>query len=129
MRIPISAAKKVAEEQNCRQVILLAWDGELTHIVTYGKTADDCAQAATGGNLLKEKWGWPECNDQPSRVKKLQSELSTLRGAAEEMESSLKLAISNLDGHTGQDPKHCESCAVIVAAESALARYQATKKG
>lgn len=78
-RIPISAAKKVAQDHDCRQVILLAWDGQLTHIVTYGKTADDCAQAATGGNLLKAKWGWPECNDQPSRVRVLEKENAILR--------------------------------------------------
>jgi hypothetical protein len=70
-RIPVSAAKDVARKHNCRQVIVLAWDGELTHIVTYGQSVEDCAQAATGGNLLKEKWGWPECNDQPSRVLRL----------------------------------------------------------
>lgn len=69
-RLPISAAENVAKEHDLRQVILLAWDGELTHIVTFGKTVEDCAQAAQGGNILKEKWGWPECNDQPSRAKK-----------------------------------------------------------
>ncbi len=89
-RIPISAAKKVADEQNCRQIILLAWDGELTHIVTYGKTTEDCAQAATGGNLLKEKWGWPECNDQPSRVKKLTAEVEELRKELAEARDSIK---------------------------------------
>jgi hypothetical protein len=78
-RIPISAARRVAKDNDCRQVIILAWDGELTHIVTYGKSADDCAQAAQGGNLLKQKWGWPECNDQPSRVRKLQEQLKTCR--------------------------------------------------
>lgn len=81
-RIPVSTAKRIAEAENCRQVILLAWDGELTHIVTYGKTADDCAQAAVGGNMLKEKWGWPECNDQPSRVKKLEKQLAERESAA-----------------------------------------------
>lgn len=78
-RIPISAAKQVAVEHDCRQVILLAWDGELTHIVTYGKSIEDCAQAAEGGNRLKQAWGWPECNDQPSRVKKLEKEIAELR--------------------------------------------------
>lgn len=78
-RLPVSAARRIAEEYDCRQVILLAWDGELTHIVTYGKSADDCSQAADGGNMLKQKWGWPECNDQPSRVKKLMAEIERLK--------------------------------------------------
>jgi len=77
-RIPITVAGQIAEKHNCRQVIVLAWDGELTHVVTYGKTVEDCAQAATGGNLLKQKWGWPECNDQPSRVKKLERRIAEL---------------------------------------------------
>lgn len=77
-RIPIKVAKNVAEETNCQQVILLAWDGKRTHIVTYGKTADDCAQAAAGGNMLKDKWGWPECNDQPSRVRVLEKRVKEL---------------------------------------------------
>lgn len=45
-RIPIKAAKRVAEEHGLRQVILLGWDGENTHIVTYGVTKADCAAAA-----------------------------------------------------------------------------------
>ena len=61
------------------QVILLAWDGTRSHVVTYGKTVEDCAQAAAGGNMLKQRWGWPECNDQPSRVKKLQAEIEDLK--------------------------------------------------
>jgi hypothetical protein len=79
MALIIRIAREVAEQTASRQVILIAWDGELTHIVTYGKTADDCAQAAAGGNMLKEKWGWPECNDQPSRVRKLEREIEKLR--------------------------------------------------
>jgi hypothetical protein len=68
-RIPIKAAETVGKEHGCRQVILLAFDGELTHIVTWGNTVEDCAQAAQGGNLLKAKWGWPaDTKSQPSRV-------------------------------------------------------------
>ena len=78
-RIPVSAAKAVGEAHNCQQVILLAWDGKLTHVVTWGKTTEDCAQAATGGNLLKEKWGWPECNDQPPRVRALERKILELQ--------------------------------------------------
>lgn len=45
-RIPISTAKEVAEKHDLRQVLLIGWDGELVHVVTYGKTKDDCAKAA-----------------------------------------------------------------------------------
>jgi len=79
MKLPIKAARDISKQYNLRQVILLAWDGELTHIVTYGKSKEDCSQAADGGNMLKQKWGWPECNDQPSRVRKLEAEIVALR--------------------------------------------------
>lgn len=82
-RIPVKAAKEIAQQYDCRQVILLAWDGSYTHVVTYGKTADDCSQAADGGNMLKQKWGWPECNDQPSRVQRLEAEVARLTKALE----------------------------------------------
>lgn len=53
-RIPIAEARRVAEAQNCKQVVLLAWDGELVHIVTYGQTKADCRQAAKAGRALNE---------------------------------------------------------------------------
>lgn len=45
-RIPVSAAKKIAEEFGLKQCLLIGWDGELAHIVTFGKTKADCAAAA-----------------------------------------------------------------------------------
>ena len=77
-RIPIKAARHLGHEYDCRQIIVLAWDGTLTHVVTWGKTIDDCSQAADGGNRLKEALGWPEHNDQPSRVRKLEARIREL---------------------------------------------------
>lgn len=70
-RIPISAAKRIAEELGLKQIILTAWDGELMHVVTYGKTIADCEQAAIGGNFVKKALGYPEedCKTMPSRWK------------------------------------------------------------
>lgn len=70
-RIPISAAKKLAQEFDLKQVILTAWDGERTHVVTYGKSLEECKQAAQGGNLIKKVLGFPEemCADMPTRVR------------------------------------------------------------
>lgn len=82
-RISINAARQVGEENGCKQIILLAFDGKLTHIVTWGKTTEDCEQAAHGGNLLKQKWGWPECNDQPSRVKAMLAKIKAQKKALE----------------------------------------------
>lgn len=79
-RIPIKAARDVGREHGLQQVILVAWDGELTHVVTWGKTVEDCSQAADGGNRVKTALGWPEslCQDQPSRVRKLQERVKQL---------------------------------------------------
>lgn len=45
-RIPISTAKLIAEKHNLKQVLLIGYDGELVHVVTYGKTKADCEAAA-----------------------------------------------------------------------------------
>ena len=80
-RIPIKVAKDIANKHDLRQVILVAWDGKLTHVVTYGKTIEECDQAAVGGNLVKRALGWPEsmCKEEPSRVKKLKEEIKKLK--------------------------------------------------
>jgi hypothetical protein len=45
-RIPILAAKNVADKYGLKQVLLIGWDGERVHVVTYGKTKADCEAAA-----------------------------------------------------------------------------------
>lgn len=50
---------RIAEDYGKRQVILVTWDGSLTHVATYGATAAECRQAAQGGNLVKAALGWP----------------------------------------------------------------------
>jgi hypothetical protein len=74
--VPITAAKKIAEEFDKDQVIVVCWDKEhgRTHVTTYGKTTEDCAQAAQGGNFVKKALGWPdeECKATPERLRKEQ---------------------------------------------------------
>ena len=70
-RLPIQDAKEIAHKRGLRQVILLAWDGELSHVVTYGKSVEDCDQAAQGGEKMKKLMGWPNWKAAPSRVKRL----------------------------------------------------------
>lgn len=64
--IPISAAQALAECLDLRQVIIVAWDGEVTHVVTYGGSVRDSANAAAGGNLVKRALGWPDNLDTES---------------------------------------------------------------
>lgn len=45
-RIPVAAAKSVAEQFGLKQCLLIGWDGDRTHVVTYGVTKADCEAAA-----------------------------------------------------------------------------------
>ena len=50
--IPISVAEKIGKKFKCKQVLLLTFDGERTHIVTWGKTKKDCEEVA----IAQEWW-------------------------------------------------------------------------
>ncbi len=87
-RLPIQDAKELAHKRGLRQVILLAWDGSRSHVVTYGKSEEDCDQAAMGGAKMKKLMGWPDWNQEPSRVKRLRTENKKLRARVRELESA-----------------------------------------
>ena len=73
-RIPINWAKKIAEDLGYTQVIIHAYDGEagIQHVTTYGKSLEDCKNAADGGNAIKRLLKWDEelCNAKPKRLQK-----------------------------------------------------------
>lgn len=99
-RIPISAAKRIAADHDLRQVILFAWDGKASHIVTYGKSVEDCAEAADLGNKMKRGLGWPESlqSAEPSRVKKLRATLNRRTRLLQTIASGLR-ARADYDPH------------------------------
>ncbi|HWJ40817.1 MAG TPA: hypothetical protein VNT29_06775 [Candidatus Limnocylindrales bacterium] len=72
IKIPIEAAKRIADEYDQAQVILLTYcrRTDTTSVVTYGRNAEDKEQAADGGNFVKKALGWPEelCHDRPAAV-------------------------------------------------------------
>ena len=78
-RIPITAAKKIGEEFGYTQIIIHAYDGETECqcVTSWGKSLDDCDNAAQGGNAIKKLLGWPEelCNAVPNRTKKRKKKL------------------------------------------------------
>lgn len=82
-RVPISAASNIGKEYGYSQVIITSFDKQTgtTSVCTWGETANDCAQAAEGGNFVKKALNWPpeKCDDQPSRVKKLMAEITDLK--------------------------------------------------
>lgn len=91
-RIPISQAKAFAIANDLKQVIIAAWDGELTHIVTYGDTVEACAQAASGGNKIKKALGWPaDLDAEPSRVSALKDRIGMLEGMNEAQADIIKM--------------------------------------
>lgn len=71
-RLPIKIARDIGKKSDLKQVIIIAWDGTLTHVVTWGKTLDDCIGAAAAGNAYKVALGFPpeKCKDMPARAKK-----------------------------------------------------------
>jgi hypothetical protein len=85
-RIPIAAAKRIAKEYALRQVIIMAWDGKLTHCVTYGVSVEECDQAAQGGNRIKQALGWPESlRAEPSRVRAMRRRIESLLAEVAEL--------------------------------------------
>jgi hypothetical protein len=79
-RIPISAAKRISVDYNFPEVIIFAYDpvsGD-QHVTTYGRTLEQCKDAAKAGNYLKKALGWPEklCNTQPARAKRQKLEVT-----------------------------------------------------
>lgn len=80
MKIPIKALKELAKKYDLTHVIVFGHDEENDHIATYGKSVEQCSQAADFGNKLKDALGWPKSlQAQPSRVKKLEKEIKELK--------------------------------------------------
>lgn len=82
-RIPISDAKTIGNKLGYTQVIITAFDKTTgtTSVCTWGKSQEDCIQAAQGGNFVKKALGWPpeKCNDKPSRQIRNEKLLSLLK--------------------------------------------------
>jgi hypothetical protein len=80
-RIPISDAKAIGINHGYTQVIITAFDKNtgITSVCTWGKSLEDCVQAAQGGNFVKKALGWPpeKCNDKPARQIKKEKQNST----------------------------------------------------
>ena len=73
-RVPIKAAKDVAQAFEKDQVVIVSWDEGTgtTWVTSYGRTQADCALAANLANMIKKTvLGWPEelCRSAPARVR------------------------------------------------------------
>jgi hypothetical protein len=54
-KIPVSTAKLVAKKHKLKQCLLIGWDGEMVHVVTYGETPEDCRLAAQAQDFWTSK--------------------------------------------------------------------------
>lgn len=73
-RIPIKAAKDIAEKYDGSIVCIVAWDGKTgkQHVTTFGVSKQECEWAALLGNSIKRevlKWPEEQCNAIPARIK------------------------------------------------------------
>jgi len=78
MKIPVSDLEALAEKRDLSHVIVLAHDldGKTDHVATYGRTIEQCSEAADFGNKMKDALGWPESlHAQPPRVTLLQIDI------------------------------------------------------
>lgn len=79
MRIPIKAAKEIANKFGFTHIIIFAYNPDLQHITTYGKSVEACDEAAVFGNKIKDFLEWPESlRAEPSRVRKLKERIKYL---------------------------------------------------
>jgi hypothetical protein len=84
--ISIDDAKRLSETSDLRQVIIFGWDGARTHVVTYGKSVVDSAQAAAGANVIKRGWEWPDDTIvEPERIQALHDRIAELEEEVEQL--------------------------------------------
>jgi len=73
-RIPISAARKISTDYDFPEVVIFGYDpgSGAQHITTYGRTLEQCKDAAKAGNYLKKALDWPDelCHAEPARAKR-----------------------------------------------------------
>lgn len=91
-RIPVSDAKHFGEKNNQTQVLILCRGADgFDHVVTWGKSVEQCDEAAIMGNRLKTMLGWSSnTSAEPSRIKKLRDENLSLRAVMGELVEALK---------------------------------------
>ena len=88
--ISVEEAKALAEKFGLSHIVIYTHkkSAEESSITTYGKTTEQCAQAAGFGNNMKSLLDWPKSlHDQPPRVKALEDRIA-------ELEDELRIARS-----------------------------------
>jgi hypothetical protein len=89
MNIPIKALEELSKKCGYDHVICFATKGKEQYVATYGRTIEECDQAAQFGDKMKDGLGWPESlHAAPSRVRKLQKQVKELELLLMEMRNA-----------------------------------------
>ena len=97
--IPVSSAQALAESLDLRQVVIVAWDGDKTHVVTYGGSAADSDNAAKAGNQVKKMLGWPEnLQSESPKVLQLQERVAELEKRLADLNSLREFKVHVVEG-------------------------------
>lgn len=90
--VPISVAEEISQVYGQKQVIIFAWDGNITHATTYGVAVEDSAAAAAGANKIKSIWDWPANTIvESARVQALYNRIKYLEREVLELNSAIGL--------------------------------------
>ncbi len=89
--IPISAAKRIAEDYGYDQVVIMARRCHTTpephgeHITTYGRTVEHCCIAAIMGDKLKEIAQWSGVDETTQKIADLEVKVAEQAAEIESM--------------------------------------------
>jgi hypothetical protein len=80
MNIPIKVLKEFSQKYGYSTVVMFATNSnQMQYIATYGRTIQECDQAAQFGDMMKDALHWPESlHAAPSRVRQLQKRVKEL---------------------------------------------------
>lgn len=108
-RIPIAAAKRVADEYGYQQVVVVAraiGDDGGEHVTTYGVDKAHCDVAARIGDFFKHKlMGWPQKQQSEADVALTASRerCKALEGALREIAERAELVADSVNLHNAMD--------------------------
>jgi len=104
MRLPIKALRELANRYGYSHVIVYAYDSKnnMQHVGTWGRTVNECDQAARLGNMMKDALKWPQSlYADPNRVKRLKQRIKELELQLSRVENTTNNSYS--PGEQGED--------------------------
>jgi hypothetical protein len=101
----VADARALADRLGLRQVILATWDGREAHLVSYGRTPEDAAQAAGGSVRIQAALGWPDAAAKnPPRVQDLLDRIAELEARLAGQEAARHHEVFAVPATVGGEP-------------------------